>query len=108
MLTFSELKQQIQTRYQQLPDWVMSKYFISAFVFTLWMAFFDSHNWWSQWRLQQQIQAVQQEISHYKTKTTEVSQTEKIFSNPATLEKFARETYFMKKSNEEVFVIVKE
>ena len=51
--------------------------------------------------IQTQIQSYQQQIEVDKEKLNELQ------SNKDDLEKFARENYFMKKENEEIFIIAK-
>lgn len=51
--------------------------------------------------IQTQIELYQQQIEEDKEKLNELQ------SNSDDLEKFARENYFMKKENEEIFIIAK-
>lgn len=51
--------------------------------------------------IQTQIESYQQQIEVDKEKLNELQ------SNKDDLEKFARENYFMKKENEEIFIIAK-
>ena len=51
--------------------------------------------------IQTQIESYQQQIDVDKEKLNELQ------SNKDDLEKFARENYFMKKENEEIFIIAK-
>ncbi len=86
-----------------------NKYVITSLVFLVWLVFFDRHNLVTQFKLKQELTAIEKEKQYYQVKATEVEAEAKgLFSNAEKLEKFAREEYMMKKDNEEVFVIVEE
>jgi cell division protein FtsB len=90
-------------------DLLKNKFFLVAVVFVVWMLFFDKNDLYSQYEQRQQLSKLEQERDFYTKETAQVSKDlDELTSNPAKLEKFAREKYLMKKANEDVFVIVKE
>ena len=92
--------------FRQLPAPLRNRYFIVLVLFFGWLIFFDKHNMWTQYQLQQSLNKLKSDQTFYDEKITEVRQEAKdIESNQ---EKFAREKYYMKKKNEDVFVIVRE
>lgn len=82
-------------------------FFITAIVFATWMIFFDESNLISQYRKHKELSALLEKKKFY---TDQIKETNKAYqeltTNPATQEKFAREHYWMKRDNEDVFVIV--
>ena len=77
--------------------------------FAVWMMFFDKNDMLSQYEYRVQVNKLQQEKDFYTKEITAIQKDLKeLDSNLNTVEKFAREKYFMKKPNEDVFVIVKE
>ena len=73
----------------------------------IWMAFFDSNDFGSILKLRKKVTELKSEIEFYDEKIKEVEQDKlEVFGNHKLQEKFARENYFMKKADEEVFVIV--
>ena len=84
-------------------------YFYTGLLFVVWVSFFDRNSLVEQFRLSSTINDLNSREEFYKeglTKTNrEISAFEK---DTALLEKFARERYYMKKDNEDVFVIVRE
>ena len=50
------------------------------------------------------INSYQDEIDIYRAKIEETKKSIEELKDPETLEKFAREEYFMKKENEDIFV----
>lgn len=86
-----------------------NKFFLITVVFIVWMLFFDKNDLYSQYEQREQLNKLEQERDFYTKETAQVSkELDELTSNPAKLEKFAREKYLMKKANEDVFVIVKE
>ncbi len=76
--------------------------------FTVWMLFFDKNDVISQYEYSTQLNKLKQEKDFYTKETDQVKKDLKeLDSNLTTAEKFAREKYFMKKDNEDVFVVVK-
>ena len=91
---------------RQIPAPLRNRYFLVLTFFFAWLIFFDKHNFWTQYQLQQSLNKLKADKVFYEQKIEEVKQeTEDITRNQ---EKFAREKYYMKKQNEDVFVIVKE
>ena len=86
-----------------------NKYFLAIAAFAVWMMFFDKNDMISQYEYSAQLAKLQQEKDFYTKETASVKKDLKeLDSNLHTAEKFAREKYFMKKPNEDVFVIVRE
>lgn len=71
------------------------------------MMFFDNNNFIYRLRLASEITDLEESIEIHKVKIDELRRQKKdLFGNQRNLEKFAREKYLMKKSNEDIFVIV--
>ncbi len=89
----------------KIPSWLKNRYAYSIIAFVIWVSFIDQNNILTQYSYHSQLDVLEGEKEYFeaailKTKKELYDLTE----NPATLEKFARENYFMKKENEEVFV----
>lgn len=91
---------------EQLPAPFRNKYFVVLFFFFGWMIFFDRHDLLTQWRLQRSVDKLQEDIDYYNIKIEEAQQER--YDLDINKEKFARERYYMKKRNEDVFIIVEE
>jgi cell division protein FtsB len=85
-----------------------NKYFLAITFFVAWMIFFDKNDVLSQYDYHTEVNKLQTEKDFY---TQEIKVINKdlieLDSDLTTAEKYAREKYFMKKENEDVFVIVK-
>jgi cell division protein DivIC len=73
----------------------------------IWLSLFDSNDFGAILKLNKKISELNNEIEFYDEKIKIVEQDRKeVFGSPKLKEKFAREKYFMKKADEEVFVLL--
>ena len=94
---------------QRLLHLLSNKFFLVTVAFAVWMIFFDKNDLYSQYQYHQQVSKLKKERDFYQIETAKVSKDlEELTSDKARLEKFAREKYFMKKDNEDVFVVVRD
>jgi cell division protein FtsB len=89
----------------KIPSWLKNKYSITFLIFLFWVAFIDQNNLITQYQYRTQLDELETEKAYFakeilRTKT----ELEELSTNPKSLEKFAREKYFMRKENEQVFV----
>ncbi len=91
---------------KQIPAPIRNRYFLVLVFFFAWLIFIDKHNIWTQYQLQKSLDKLKSDQVFYKEKIKEVKEAaDDIALNK---EKFAREKYYMKKKNEDVFVIVRD
>ncbi len=75
----------------------------------VWMLFFDQESVLVQSKLSKEIRNLEQQKKFYLEEIDKNKASLNILTNDtASLEKYARETYFMKKDNEDIFVVVEE
>jgi cell division protein DivIC len=83
-----------------------NKYFIATIFILLWMLFLDRNNWIHQFNKYTKLQEMKAEKAYYKQKIKETREARKeLMKNSESLERFAREEYFMKKPDEELYII---
>ncbi|MBE0649297.1 MAG: septum formation initiator family protein [Bacteroidales bacterium] len=89
--------------------YINNKYFYSALAFVVWMFFFDSDNFREQIRLSQRINDLEKQKSYYSKEIEKNKSALKALQyDTAKLEDYARERYFMKKNNEDIYLIVRD
>lgn len=74
-------------------------------VFIIWMLFFDENSYLIHRELNTEVEKLETSTAYYKKEIEKDKKMIKDLNNPKSLEKFARETYSMKKKNEDVFII---
>lgn len=83
-----------------------NKYAIFLLVFIVWILFFDRNDLFTQWSRKQELQKLENSTSFYGT---EIAKTKKdlmdLNNKPAILEKFAREKFYLKRTNEDIFLV---
>lgn len=83
-----------------------NRYLLAITAFMVWVVFFDENNMFVQRQRTQELKELNQKIDYYSKQVTLTRQELNDLQNdPVLLEKYAREKYFMKRDNEEVFVI---
>ena len=82
-------------------------YYVSTCVLLVWMFVLDTNDLSVQFRLSKELADLEAEHEYYRHKLKELKQERSaVMGNPALLEKYAREKYYMKRPKEDVFVIV--
>jgi len=76
-----------------------------TFFFVVWMLFFDTNSYINQRELSKTIDQLEKDQKHYRMEIKKDSIALEDLSNSEGIEKYAREKYFMKKENEEIFII---
>ncbi len=89
--------------------YIHNKYFYTAVVFLVWLAFFDQESMLEQFRLSSTLHELEDQKSYYQEEIEYNERTlQELESDSTKLEQLAREKYYMKRDNEEIFVIIKE
>jgi cell division protein FtsB len=74
-------------------------------VFIVWMLFFDANSWLIHHELNNDIESLENEKEYYKREIEKDNKAIKKLSTSEGIEKFAREEYYMKRENEEIYII---
>lgn len=86
-----------------------NKYVIITIIFLVWLIIFDQNNLISQIKLSQKFNELKQNKKYYKEQiVNDTIELNNLLTKPENLEKFARENYLMKRSNEDIFIIIKD
>ncbi len=85
---------------------IFNKYLLSFVFMLVWILFFDETDFFVQQSRLKDFEDLKVKTSYYK-KEIEIAQQElsDIQHNPEALEKFAREKYFLKRDNEDIYII---
>ena len=75
-----------------------------AFGLCVWMLFLDNYSYFDHRVLNNEIDELENNKKYYQEEIKKDEENIKLLKNPTQIEKYAREKYFMKKNNEDVFV----
>ena len=84
---------------------IKSTYGIIIILFIIWMIFFDSNSLIIHNELNNDINELDNQKSYYEKEITKDNIELQLIQSDSGLEKYAREKLFMKKDNEEIFLI---
>lgn len=83
-----------------------NKYILSLTAFIVLMLFIDHNDLFVQWERRSELRKLQAEKEFYSQKITDTQkELSDLQNNASALEKYAREKYFLKRDNEDVFVL---
>lgn len=101
-MKISEIKQKWWAK------WLGNKYALILVLFVIWMFFFDANNWFFHNELNEDIQALEESKDFHKGEILKDKAFIEKMKDSTEMEKFAREKYYLKKENEDIYIIVNE
>ena len=83
-----------------------NKYFIAVAFFIIWMSFFDPKDWGLIFDRRQKLKELDKSEQHLILQIADTrKELDLLKTNAQTIEKYAREKYYMKKDNEDLFIV---
>jgi cell division protein DivIC len=80
-------------------------YILIFVVFVVWMLFFDANSWLIHRELNADMDDLEDEKEYYQKEITKDKKAIRELSTEEGTEKIAREKYYMKKENEDIYII---
>ena len=84
---------------------LVNRYVLVLLFFIIWMVFLDNYSYLEHRVLDKEIDLLEENINYYKKEIKEDSIRIKKLKNEDHVEKYAREKYFMKRENEDIYII---
>ena len=90
-----------------IPAWLKNKYLLTILVFSVWLLFFDDRDIiTTHFKHRNELRQLEQSRNYYLQQIdTTQKELNDLKQNPDMLEKYAREKYWMKKDNEDLFIL---
>ncbi|AVI49736.1 septum formation initiator [Pukyongia salina] len=82
-----------------------STYVLILIFFIVWMIFFDTNSFFIHRELDQDIKGLEENKEFYKQEIEKDKAFIEKMKDSAEMEKFAREKYYLKKENEDIYII---
>ena len=89
----------------KIPSYFKNTYIIILLFFIIWMVFFDSNSTLVHRELNEKINDLNKETEYYKNEIKKDKIELSKIQSDSGLEKYEREELFMKKENEDIFII---
>lgn len=94
---------------KKIPHYLKNKYLLTALLFLLWIIIFDRNNLIDRCKIMNELHQLEKDKNYYiEWIENDKKRMEELKTSSENLEKFAREQYYMKKENEDIFIIVEE
>lgn len=84
---------------------ISNKYVLIGLVFAFWMIFLDTNSWFIHHELDEEIEELQDNKKYYQNEIAKDKAVIEKLQDSVELEKFARQKYYMKRPNEEIYII---
>jgi cell division protein FtsB len=84
---------------------IANRYILVLIFFVIWMLFLDNYSYLEHRVLNQEIDEIEDNIDYYKSEIKKDSANIKHLKNNDRVERFAREKYYMKRENEDIYII---
>lgn len=84
---------------------MINKYLLIFILFLIWMIFFDTNSFFIHDELNKDIKALEENKEFYENETENDRSFIDKMNDSNEIEKYAREKYYLKKENEEIFII---
>lgn len=82
-----------------------NRYVLVLTFFVIWMLFLDNYSYLEHRVLDKEINELNDNIKYYKTEIKQDSTKIKKLKNQDQIEKYAREKYYMKREDEDIYII---
>lgn len=94
---------------KKIPPILRNKYFLTFLVFLVWIMLFDNNNLIDRYHMMKELRQLENDRDYYQNRIEEDRRKLKeLKTSDRNLEKFAREQYYMKKDNEDLYILVDE
>jgi len=91
---------------KKIPSWLKNKYLLTLLAFAVWIIFFDHNDLFMQIERTAELHQLEKGKTYYSTQIEAIKkELQDLKSDPASLEKAARERFMMKRDNEDVYII---
>jgi len=89
-----------------LASWLKNKYLLSSILFLTFLAFFDDRDLLTNYHHRLQLRELEKSKRYYEQEIGKTrAELNQLKTDAATLEKYAREKYLMKRDNEDIFLV---
>jgi cell division protein DivIC len=92
---------------EKIPAAFRNKYFLTLLIFAIWILLFDSNNLIARYKGLRELHKLKTDREYYlKRIEADRQKLHELKTDNNNLEKFAREQYFMKKPDEDIYIIL--
>lgn len=99
----------LPTRLERILVFLSKRYVILLLVFGVWVGIFDANSLVNILSARKRVTELKEKKAYYQQQIEdEQRRLDELHTSRANLEKFAREQYYMRRANEDIYVVVDE
>src|SRR5690554_340483 len=104
---FTSMKNPFKNSVEKYPFLKLfgNRYFVVLLFFVIWILFLDDASFFQHRVLNKEIKTLESNKNYYKEEIRNDQKQIKELKNTEYIERYAREKYFMKKNNEDIYII---
>ncbi|WKW46557.1 septum formation initiator family protein [Myroides sp. JBRI-B21084] len=101
------MKQQIAALLVKYPflKWVTNRFVLVSLFFIIWLLFFDTYAFFDHRAINKEIEKLENNRDYYQSEIKSDSKNIKKMYRKEEVERYAREKYYMKRENEDIYII---
>jgi len=83
-----------------------NRYLLAGGTFIIWILFFDRNDLFTQWDRKKELIKLEASREYYQHEIKMINEgLADLQNNPAIIEKYARENFYLKRDNEDIFIV---
>ena len=101
------MKEKYARLMQKYPflKWFTNRFVLVTVFFAVWLIFFDTYSYFDHSEINHEIDKLEKQKDFYQSEIEKDKKSLQKLNRKEELEKFAREQYYMKRENEDVYII---
>ncbi len=101
------MKKKIEALLIKYPflKWVTNRFVLVTLFFIIWMLFFDTYAYFDHKTIDNEIGELEDRKAYYQEEIKKDQQSIRKLSRKEEMERYAREKYYMKRENEDIYII---
>jgi len=101
------MKQKIAAIITQYPllKWLTNRFVLVTLFFVIWLVFFDTYSLFDQREIDKEINKLEDNKAYYQNEISKDEAYIKKLHKMEEVERYAREKYYMKRDNEDIYII---
>ncbi len=89
----------------RIPKLLKNRFFLAGLFFVIWMLFIDNYSYLEHRVLNKEIEKLEDNKAYFQEQIRRDREAIRSLKNSDATEKYAREKYYMKRENEDIYII---
>lgn len=89
----------------RIPKLLKNRFFLASLFFVIWMLFIDNYSYLEHRVLNKEIEKLEDNKAYFQEQIRRDREAIRSLKNSDATEKYAREKYYMKRENEDIYII---